>query len=247
MPSGAVGGFWPNVCSSREYSRRPSVVAFRFRDRKDAGHRLAARLAAYASRPDVVVLALPRGGLPVAYEVAHALGAPLDVFLVRKLGMPGHEEFAIGAIASGGVLVLNEETVRDYGVRRDQVEAIVDAEKQELERRERSYRGDRPFPDLAGRTVILIDDGLATGSTMRAAVAALRQERPARVIVAVPTAPPETCDEMRAIVDEMICLITPEPFYAVGLWYEDFSQTSDEEVRELLERAAAEKRAAARP
>jgi putative phosphoribosyl transferase len=221
-------------------------VAFRFRDRRDAGRRLSARLAAYTGRPDVVVLALPRGGVPVAYEVAQALGALLDVFLVRKLGMPGHEEFAIGAIASGGVLVLNEETLRDYGVSRDQVEAVVDAEKRELERRERDYRGDRPFPDLAGRTVILIDDGLATGSTMRAAVAALRQEAPVRVIVAVPTAPPETCDEMRSIVDEMICLITPEPFYAVGLWYEDFSQTADDEVRELLGRAASDKRAAAR-
>jgi putative phosphoribosyl transferase len=214
-------------------------VAARFRDRRDAGRRLAARLTAYAGRADVVVLALPRGGVPVAYEVAQALGAPLDVFLVRKLGMPGHEEFAIGAIASGGVIVLNEETLRDYGVSRDQVRAVVEAEMRELERREHSYRGDRPFPDLAGRAVILIDDGLATGSTMRAAVAALRQDRPARVIVAVPTAPPETCDEMRAIVDEMVCLITPEPFYAVGLWYEDFSQTSDEEVRELLDRAAS--------
>ncbi len=214
-------------------------MVVRFRDRRDAGRRLAARLAAYWGRPDVVVLALPRGGVPVAYEVAEALGAPLDVFLVRKLGMPGHEEFAIGAIASGGVLVLNEETLRDYGVSRDQVEAVVEAEKRELERREHRYRGDRPFPDLVGRTVILIDDGLATGSTMRAAVAALRQERPARVIVAVPTAPPETCDEMRMIVDEMVCLITPEPFYAVGLWYEDFSQTTDEEVHELLERAAS--------
>jgi putative phosphoribosyl transferase len=214
-------------------------LAVRFRDRREAGRLLAARLSVYAGRPDVVVLALPRGGVPVAYEVAHALGAPLDVFLVRKLGMPGHEEFAIGAIASGDVLVLNEETLRDYGVRRDQVEAVVEAEKRELERREHRYRGDRPFRDLAGRTVILIDDGLATGSTMRAAVAALRQERPARVIVAVPTAPAETCDEMRAIVDEMVCLLTPEPFYAVGLWYDDFSQTTDEEVRELLEHAAA--------
>jgi putative phosphoribosyl transferase len=200
---------------------------------------LAARLAKYAGRPDVVVLALPRGGVPVAFEVAQALGAPLDVFLVRKLGMPGHEEFAIGAIASGGVTVLNDETLRDYGVSREQVQAVVEAEQRELERREGRYRGDRPFPDVAGRTVILIDDGLATGSTMRAAVAALRQERPARVIVAVPTAPPETCDELRTIVDEMVCLITPEPFYAVGLWYEDFAQTTDEEVRELLDRAAA--------
>lgn len=214
-------------------------MAVRFRDRRDAGRRLAARLVPYSGRRDVVVLALPRGGVPVAYEVAHALGAPLDVFLVRKLGMPGHEEFAIGAIASGGVLVLNEETLRDYGISRDQVEAVVEAEKRELERRERIYRGDRAFPGITGRTVILIDDGLATGSTMRAAVAALRQERPARVTVAVPTAPPDTCSDMRAIVDEMICLVTPEPFYAVGLWYEDFSQTSDEEVRDLLEQAAA--------
>jgi putative phosphoribosyl transferase len=214
-------------------------VPVRLQDRRDAGRLLAARLGAHAGRPDVVVLALPRGGVPVAYEVAQALGAPLEVFVVRKLGMPGHEEFAIGALASGGVLVLNEETLRDYYVTREQVEAVVDAERRELERRERSYRGDRAFPDVTGRTVILIDDGLATGSTMRAAVTAVRQKRPARVIIAVPTAPAETCLEMRAIVDAMICLMTPEPFYAVGLWYEDFSQTSDEEVRELLDRAAA--------
>ena len=214
-------------------------MAVRFRDRRDAGRRLAAQLASYAGRADAIVLALPRGGVPVAFEVAQALASPLDVFLVRKLGMPGHEEFAIGAIASGGVTVLNEETLRDYGVSREQVEAIVEAEQRELERRERQYRGDRLFPDLTGRTVILIDDGLATGSTMRAAVAALRQERPVGVIVAVPTAPRETCEELRLIVDEMVCLITPEPFYAVGLWYEDFAQTSDDEVRELIERAAA--------
>jgi predicted phosphoribosyltransferase len=182
----------------------------------------------------VLVLALPRGGVPVAYEVAHALGAPLDVFLVRKLGMPGHEEFAIGAIASGGVCVLNEETLVEYGVGPAQVEAVVQAEQLELQRRERRYRGDRPFPDVTGQTIILIDDGLATGSSMRAAVAALRHERPARLVVAVPTAPADTCEELRPIVDEMVCLITPEPFYAVGLWYEDFSQTSDEEVHELL-------------
>ena len=213
-------------------------MAARFRDRRDAGRQLAAYLRKYAGRSDVLVLALPRGGVPVAFEVAQALGAPLDVFLVRKLGLPGHEEFAIGAIASGGVRVLNHETLREYGVSREQVEAVIEAEERELERRERRYRGDRPFPDVAGRTVILIDDGLATGSTMRAAVAALRQERPARVIVAVPTAPPETCEELATIVDDMVCLITPDPFYAVGLWYEDFSQTTDEEVRELLERAA---------
>jgi putative phosphoribosyl transferase len=200
---------------------------------------LAAHLREYAGRPDVLVLALPRGGVPVAFEVAQALGTPLDVFLVRKLGLPGHEEFAIGAIASGGVRVLNQDTLREYGVSREQVEAVIETEERELERRERRYRGDRPFPYVAGRTVILIDDGLATGSTMRAAVAALRQERRARVIVAVPTAPPETCDELRAIVDDMVCLMTPDPFYAVGLWYEDFSQTTDEEVRELLDRAAA--------
>jgi putative phosphoribosyl transferase len=209
-------------------------VAQRFHDRRDAGRRLGAHLAAYANRPDVLVLALPRGGVPVAAEVAHMLGAPLDVFLVRKLGMPGHEEFAIGAIASGGVRVVNEETLRDYGVSRQQVDAVVLAEQQELERRERRYRGDRPFPSVAGKTVILIDDGLATGSTMRAAIAALRLERPARIVVAVPTAPPETCADLASIVDEMVCVITPDPFYAVGLWYEDFSQTSDDEVRDLL-------------
>ncbi|MFN2565549.1 MAG: phosphoribosyltransferase [Gemmatimonadaceae bacterium] len=214
-------------------------MAVRFRDRTEAGRRLAAHLGGYAGRHDVIVLALPRGGVPVAFEVAQALGATLDVFLVRKLGMPGHEEFAIGAIASGGVRVLNEDTIRDYGVSPQQVDAIVEAEERELERRERQYRGPRPFPDVAGRTVILIDDGLATGSTMRAAVRALREERPARIVVAVPTAPAETCAELRSVVDEVICLMTPEPFYAVGLWYEDFSQTTDEEVRELLERAAA--------
>ena len=210
----------------------------RFRDRLDAGRQLAERLAHYAGRSDTIVLALPRGGVPVAYEIARAIGAPLDVFLVRKLGLPGHEEFAIGAIASGGVRVLNEETLRDYGVSREQVDIVVASEERELERRERQYRDDRPFPSVEGRVVILVDDGLATGSTMRAAVAALRQEHPARIIVAVPVAPPETCSELRQIVDEMSCLMTPDPFYAVGLWYEDFSQTTDEEVRACLERAA---------
>ena len=218
--------------------RRPErLVSVRFRDRRDAGRQLAAQLAHYAARSDTLVLALPRGGVPVAYEMARAIGAPLDVFLVRKLGLPGHEEFAIGAIASGGVRVLNEETLRDYAISGEQVEAVVAAEELELERRERQYRGDRPFPSVERRMVILVDDGLATGSTMRAAIAALRQERPARIIVAVPVAPPETCSELRPIVDEIICLMTPDPFYAVGLWYEDFSQTTDEEVRDYLERA----------
>ena len=214
-------------------------MAARFRDRADAGRRLAVALARYAGRRDVLVLALPRGGVPVAFEVARALGAPLEVFVVRKLGMPGHEEFAIGAIASGGVRVLNEETLRDYGVTTEQLAAVLDAEQRELERRERQYRGPRPFPSVAGRTVILVDDGLATGSTMYAAVSALREERPARIVVAVPTAPLETCAGLRSVVDEAICLSTPEPFDAVGRWYEDFSQTTDEEVHDLLERAAA--------
>jgi putative phosphoribosyl transferase len=214
-------------------------VTERFRDRSDAGRRLAAQLAKYAGRPDVLVLALPRGGVPVAFEVAQALGAPLDVFLVRKLGMPGHEEFAIGAIASGGVRVVNEDTLRDYGISPEQVDAVAEAEQRELERRERQYRGPRPFPSVAGKTVILIDDGLATGSTMRAAVRALREEGPARIVVAVPTAPPETCADLRLLVEEVVCLMTPDPFYAVGVWYLDFAQTTDDEVGELLERAAA--------
>ena len=217
-------------------------MAARFHDRTDAGRQLAAALAAYAGRPDVLVLALPRGGVPVAAEVARGLGAPLDIFLVRKLGMPGHEEFAIGAIASGGVRIVNESTLRDYGVSREQLDSVAEAEQRELERREHRYRGDRPRLDVRGKTIILIDDGLATGSTMRAALAALRQEGPARIVVAVPAAPPETCVEMQSIVDDMICLVTPEPFYAVGLWYEDFAQTTDDEVRELLTRAAVTSR-----
>ena len=212
----------------------------RFRDRTDAGEQLAKELSVYAKRPDVLVLALPRGGVPVAFEVARSLGVPLDVFLVRKLGVPGHEELAMGAIASGGVRLLNTDIVRALNISRDEIEQVTAAEQQELARRERQYRGDRPFPEVAGRTVILVDDGLATGSSMRAAAAALRQEGPARIVVAVPVAPAETCEELSSEVDEVICAMTPEPFYAVGLWYEDFSQTTDEEVRELLERAARE-------
>jgi putative phosphoribosyl transferase len=208
----------------------------RFRDRHDAGRRLATELRAYAKQPDVLVLALPRGGVPVGYEVASALGVPLDVFIVRKLGLPWHEELAMGAIASGGVRVLDEDMIRVARVSAADLERVTAAEQAELERREKQYRGDRPFPDLQGKTVILVDDGLATGSTMRAAVQALRQEGPARIIVAVPVAAPETCDAFREIADDIICAETPEPFRAVGLWYEDFSQTTDEEVHELLDR-----------
>ena len=209
-----------------------------FQDRTEAGQRLAEELTAYADRPDVLVLALPRGGVPVAFEVARALKAPLDVFLVRKLGVPGHEELAMGAIASGGVRVLSHQVVSALGIGEAQIESIAAEETRELERRERAYRGDRPPPDVRGRTVILVDDGLATGATMRAAIAALREQGPAEIVVAVPTAAASTCDELRSEVDEVVCAITPEPFYAVGLWYRDFSQTTDDEVRELLERAA---------
>ena len=210
-----------------------------FRDRAEAGKRLAAQLTEYADRPGVLVLALPRGGVPVAFEVAEALGAPLDIILVRKLGVPGHDELAMGAIASGGVRVLNEEVVKHLRIRGEVIDAVAADEQRELERRERAYRGDRPAPDVRGKTVILVDDGLATGSTMRAAAAALRQQQPARIVVAVPVAAPQTCDEYRMGVDEIICAVTPEPFQAVGLWYKDFSQTTDEEVHDLLRRAAA--------
>jgi predicted phosphoribosyltransferase len=210
----------------------------RFRNRSEAGRLLAEKLAAYANRPDVIVLALPRGGVPVAYEVARALEAPLDVFLVRKLGVPGHEEFAFGAIATGGVRVLNEDVVRALGIPPDMIEAIAAHEQQELERRERLYRGDRPAPDVRGRTVIVVDDGLATGATMLAAVKALRSRGAGRIVVAVPIASPETCDQLAEKVDDIVCAVTPEPFYGVGLWYEDFSQTTDDEVRELLTRGA---------
>src|SRR3954447_20867658 len=215
-----------------------------FRDRADAGRILAAELAGYAGRSDVIVLALPRGGVPVAYEVARALGAPLDVFLVRKLGVPGHEELAFGAIATGGVRLLNHDVVRSLGILPQIIDRVTANERTELERREREYRGDRSPPDVRDKTVILIDDGLATGASMRAAGAALRQQHPARIVVAVPIAAPSTCEEFQDEVDEVVCARTPEPFYAVGLWYEDFSQTTDEEVRELLRRAA-EGRAAA--
>jgi putative phosphoribosyl transferase len=209
-----------------------------FRNRAHAGQALATLLTDYADRDDVVVLALPRGGVPVAFEIAQVLHAPLDVFLVRKLGLPGQEELAMGAIASGGVRVLNDEVVGYLGIPQSVIDSVAHTETQELERRERIYRGARPAPDVRGRTVILVDDGLATGSTMRAAIAALRQQQPARIIVAVPIAAASTCQELQKEVDRVICAATPEPFYGVGQWYEDFSQTTDDEVGHLLEGAA---------
>jgi predicted phosphoribosyltransferase len=209
-----------------------------FRNRTEAGRKLAQKLASYADQPDVLVLALPRGGVPVAYEVVKALHAPLDVFLVRKLGVPGHEELAMGAVATGGVRVLNDQVVRALGIPDYVINAVAAGEEQELERRERLYRGDHPPPEVRSRTVILVDDGLATGSSMQAAVRALRQQQPAKIVVAVPTASPEACDALKQEANEVICAVTPQPFHAVGVWYEDFSQTTDEEVRELLARSA---------
>jgi putative phosphoribosyl transferase len=210
-----------------------------FRNRRESGQLLARKLGRYARRPDIIVLALPRGGVPVAYEVARALRAPLDVFLVRKLGVPGQEELAMGAIATGGIRVLNEDVVRELKIPPRVIDSVAAKEAQELERRERLYRGERPAPDVNGRTVILVDDGLATGSSMRAAVAALRQKNPRRIVVAVPIAAAATCRELESEVDEIVCYETPEPFYSVGLWYEDFSQTTDEEIRQLLERSTS--------
>jgi putative phosphoribosyl transferase len=214
-----------------------------FQDRQDAGRRLAKELSHYAGRSDVVVLALPRGGVPVAFEVAQALAAPLDIFLVRKLGVPGHEELAMGAIASGGVRVLNQEVVQTLDIPAALIDAIAQREQRELERREQAYRGNHPPAEIAGRIAILIDDGLATGASMRAAVAGLRRQQPAKIIVAVPTAAPESCEMFEQEVDEIICAETPQPFYGVGLWYRNFSQTSDAEVRTLLQQAAERKMA----
>jgi putative phosphoribosyl transferase len=211
-----------------------------FRNREQAGRALAERLTQYASRSDVVVLALPRGGLPVAVEVAAALRAPLDVFVVRKLGTPGQPELAMGAIASGGVRVLNDEVIRVLGLTEDAIDRVAHVEQQELERREQLYRAGRPVPSLADQVVILVDDGLATGSTMRAAVHAVRQHRPSKVVVAVPTGAAETCDAFRQEADEVVCVIAPEAFGAVGAWYEEFPQISDEEVRDLLEKSSRE-------
>jgi len=209
----------------------------RFTDRHEAGRELARLLGHYAHRPDVWVLGLPRGGVPVAYEVARALGAPLDVLVVRKLGVPGHEELAMGAIAPGGVRVLNQGLLEQLGIEPRELERVERRERAELERRQQAYRGPRPFPDLRGKSVILVDDGLATGASMRAAVLALRAMNPARIVVAVPVAPPDSCEALLEVADEVKALRQPEPFRAVGLWYEHFPQTSDEEVQELLRRS----------
>jgi putative phosphoribosyl transferase len=212
----------------------------RFRDRTEAGQLLASRLAAYAKRPDVLVLALPRGGVPVAYEVARALQAPLDVIIVRKLGVPGQEELAMGAIAAGGGGVLNEDVVRSLGIPEEAIHKGAARAQHEVERRERLYRGNRPACEVHGRPIILVDDGMATGATMRAAIAAVRQRQPARVIIAVPVAASATCEELAAEGDEVVCILRPESLYAVGLWYEHFSQLTDQEVADLLEQATHE-------
>lgn len=211
-----------------------------FSDRMDAGKALATDLTRYAHRDDVIVLALPRGGVPVAYEVAQQLGAPMDVFVVRKLGVPGHEEFGFGAIASGGIRFVNQEVVQALKMPAAMVERVVEREQAELERRERSYRDDRPEPELKNRTVITVDDGLATGSTMRAAVTALKTRGPKLIVVAVPVASEQACEDFKHETDVMsVCAVTPEPFYGVGMWYRDFSQTTDDEVRQLLNSANA--------
>jgi putative phosphoribosyl transferase len=215
-------------------------MGMQFRDRTEAGDKLAGRLARYANRPEVLVLALPRGGVPVGFRVARALHATLDVFLVRKLGVPGWEELAVGAIASGGIRILNPDVIRDLGIDDAQIEMVAAREQQELVRRERLFRGNRPPAPVQGRIVIVIDDGIATGATVRAAIQALRRQQPARIVVAVPVAPRVTCDELRSEVDELVCLQTPEFLFGISAWYEDFAQTSDDEVRELLERALKE-------
>jgi len=216
-------------------------MRYQIENRSEAGRLLANKLSKYADRPDTLVLGLPRGGVPVAFEIAAALDAPLDVFLVRKLGLPGHEELAMGAIASGGVRVLNDDVVGYLSVPESIIDLVAEREQIELERRERLYRGGREAPEMAGKTAILVDDGLATGSTMRAAIAALRKLQPARIVVAVPVAPPSTVQEIEDEVDELVCLMMPEPFDGVGRWYEDFAQTSDQEVRDLLDRAEAQR------
>lgn len=214
----------------------------RFDDRFHAGQFLARELKHHAGNPNVVVLALPRGGVPVAFEIARAIEAPLDIFVVRKIGAPGYEELAMGAIATGGVRVFNEEVIQHLGVSESWIEAAIREQEEELRRREDVYRGDRPPLQIRDRTVILVDDGLATGASMRAAVRALRLREPAAITVAVPIGSRDTCDQFRSEVEEVVCGRTPEPFHAVGAWYRNFTQTTDEEVRELLNRAAHERR-----
>lgn len=209
-----------------------------FKNRTDAGRKLAKELERFRGQSNVLVLGLPRGGVPVAFEVAQALNVPLDVWLVRKLGVPGREELAMGAIASGGTRVLNQEVIQMLGISEKAIAEVEAKERRELKRREQAYRGDRPELDVSGRTVILVDDGLATGASMRAAVQALKTQQPAELIVAVPTAAPQTCAEFEDEVDQIVCATTPEPFMGVGAWYEEFPQTSDKEVRELLHQAA---------
>jgi predicted phosphoribosyltransferase len=211
------------------------------KDRAEAGRLLAEKLTVYANREDVVVLALPRGGVPVAFEIANRLDAPLDVFVVRKLGVPWYQELAMGAIATGGVRVLNDDVVKAYRLTDDEIALAEVREREELERRERAYRGERPAPEVRGRTVILVDNGVATGTTMLAAIAALRKLQPARLIVAVAVAPQSTYEQLRAEADDVVCIFAPETFYAVSLWYERFEQTTDEEVRDLLARAIERK------
>lgn len=210
-----------------------------FRDRREAGHLLATRLATYAQRPDVLLLGLPRGGVVVAFEIARELHVQLDVLIVRKLGVPGQEELALGAITSGGTRVLNTDVIHAHALSDQAIEQATSREQREVERREHLYRGDLPTRDLSGRVVILVDDGIATGATMHAAILAVKQQHPVRLIVAVPVAAPPTCDELAPLVDELVCLRRPVAFFAVGLWYKTFPQTSDTEVRTLLERASA--------
>jgi putative phosphoribosyl transferase len=209
-----------------------------FANRKEAGQKLALPLMKYANRGDVIVLGAPRGGVPVAFEIATELKVPLDIFVLRKLGVPGREELAFGAIASGGVRILNRDVIEGLGITGLDIERVTRVAEQELQRREQAYRGGRPPLDLSGLTVILVDDGVATGSTMRAAIRALRQKKPARIVIAVPVAPPATCDQLQLEADELVCLEKPEPFYGVGQFYSDFSQVSDEEVKELLDAAS---------
>ena len=221
-------------------AKEVSVMTAKFRNRTEAGQMLATKLATYANRSDVTILALPRGGVPVAFEVAKALQAPLDICLVRKLGVPDHQELAMGAIAMHDVLVINHSIVEKLSISRDTIDRAIAIEKQELARRDRMYRGDRPLPSLHDRTVILIDDGIATGATLRAAISAIRQSDPAQIIVAVPVAPESTCTELLSVVDKVICLKKPEPLYSISYWYEDFSQTTDAEVKQLLAKSLAQ-------